>query len=237
MHLERYDVGLRGFKAAVLAIAVVGLPWSAALADARPSVTTAGALPPPDPPGIDQQQSYRIGPLDVLEISVFQVDSLARTVQVDAGGHIALPFIGSVVALGKTPQELGADIAKRLGDTYIQSPQVTVFVKESLSQKFTVEGAVKAPGVFPLVGNMTLLRAVATAQGPDLDAKLHDVVIFRQVNQKTVGEVVNLSQVRAGKVTDPQIYAGDVVVVMTSPTRRALHDLVSITPLLFFVHP
>jgi polysaccharide export outer membrane protein len=221
----------------VLAIALAGLSWTTAFADTRSSASLVGDLPPPDPPAIDAQQSYRIGALDVLDISVFQVESLARTVQVDASGHIALPFIGSVVALGKTPQELGADIARRLGDTYIESPQVTVFVKESLSQKFTVEGAVKSPGVFPLVGHMTLLRAVATAQGPDLDAKLHNVVVFRQINQKTVGSVVNLSQVRAGKEPDPQIYAGDIVVVMTSSTRRALHDLVSITPLLFFVHP
>jgi polysaccharide export outer membrane protein len=237
MQPGRYRTKVNGWRPAILAIALAALHWNVALADAPSSVNLIESLPPPDPPAIDQQQSYRIGPLDVLEVSVFQVESLARTVQVDAGGRIALPFIGSVVALGKTPQELGADIATRLGDTYIQSPQVTVFVKESLSQKFTVEGAVKSPGVFPLVGHMTLLRAVATAQGPDLDAKLHNVVVFRQVNQKTVGAVVNLSQVRAGKVPDPQIYAGDVVVVMTSATRRALHDLVSITPLLFFVHP
>jgi polysaccharide export outer membrane protein len=228
---------VNGLKAALLAVALVGLPCTLAWADAHSSVKIVGTLPPPDPPVIDRQQNYRIGPLDVLEISVFQVDSLTRTVQVDASGNIALPFIGSVVALEKTPEELGADIASRLGDSVIQSPQVSVFVKESLSQKFTVEGAVKSPGVFPIVGRMTLMRAIATAQGPDVDAKLHDVVIFRQVNQKTVGAVVNLSQVRTGKVSDPQIYAGDLVVVMTSGSRRALRDLISITPLLFFIHP
>jgi polysaccharide export outer membrane protein len=228
---------VNAFKAAFFAIMIAGLPWNLVWADVQSPVKIVGELPPPDPPVIDQQQNYRIGALDVLEISVFQVENLTRTVQVDASGHIALPFIGSVVALQKTPQELSADIAARLGGSYIQSPQVTVFVKESLSQKFTVEGAVKSPGVFPIVGPMTLMRAVATAQGPDIDAKLHNVVIFRQVNQKTVGSVIDLSQVRAGKVSDPQIYAGDLVVVMTSGTRRALRDLVSITPLLFFIHP
>jgi polysaccharide export outer membrane protein len=155
-------------------------------------------------------------------------------VQVDNGGQIDLPLIGEVTAAGKTPRELERDVAARLDKgNYVEAPQVTVLVKDSASQKFTVEGAVKLSGVFPLQGQMTLLRAIATAQGVDGDANQRDVVIFRTVNQQRVAGVIDLGRVRAGKIDDPKIYPGDTVVVMTSKSRRALKDLIGLAPLFF----
>ena len=199
----------------------------------------AGQLPKPDSQAIvvDQGQDYRIGPFDILDISVFQVDMLTRTVQVDATGHFQFPMIGIVDAVGKTARQVSDEIAAALDKNYLRSPQVAVYVKESASQKYTVEGAVKLAGVFPLQGHMTLLKAVATAQGVSDDAKLRDVVIFRTVNQKRMAGMINLGEVRKGKVDDPEIYAGDVIVVPLSGSRKALHDIVGATPLLLFLHP
>jgi polysaccharide export outer membrane protein len=84
---------------------------------------------------------------------------------------------------------------------------------------------------------MTLLKAIANAQGVSDDAKLRDVVIFRTVNQKRMAGIVNLGDVGKGKIDDPEVYAGDVIVVPLSGTRRAWKDLLSATPLLFFAHP
>src|SRR5262249_50768849 len=79
--------------------------------------------------------AYKIGPQDVLDISVFKAPELARTVQVADSGSVNLPLVGEVHAAGKTAQEIERDLAKRLGAKYMQSPQVTVYVKEYNSQR------------------------------------------------------------------------------------------------------
>jgi polysaccharide export outer membrane protein len=159
-------------------------------------------------------------------------------VQVDASGHIQFPMIGDIIVAGKTTHQVSDEIAAKLDQSYVRQPQVTVVVKDSASQKFTVEGAVKSSGVFPLQGHMTLLRAIATAGGVDLDtAKQKDVVIFRMVNHQRAAGVVNLGAVGKGKVDDPPIYAGDVVVVPVSAGRRFFKDLLATSPLLFLLHP
>jgi polysaccharide biosynthesis/export protein len=230
--MRRLAAGL----AALAAVAVLAGDLQAAGQSASVPVSQLGR-PDAMPMVVDQDEDYRIGPFDVLDVSVFQVDLLTRTVQVDATGHIQYPMIGDVIASGKTAKQLAGEIAATLDKSYLRSPQVTVYVKDSATQKYTVEGAVKTPGVFPLQGRMTLLKAIATAQGAAEDAKLGNVVIFRMVNQKRVAGTVNLSDVRKGKVDDPQVYAGDMIVVPVSPSRKALRDIIGVTPLLLFLHP
>jgi polysaccharide biosynthesis/export protein len=230
---------MRRLTAALAAVAVVAVLTGDLRAESHGASVPASQLPKPDaaPPVFDQDEDYRIGPFDVLEVSVFQVDLLTRTVQVDASGHVDYPMIGQIAAAGKTAKQLAGEIAAVLDKNYLRSPQVTVYVKDSASQKYTVEGAVKVSGVFPLQGHVTLLRAIATAQGTDPDAKLRDVVIFRTVDRKRMAGVVNLGDVGKGKVDDPPIYAGDIIVVPMSASRRALKDIIGATPLLLFLHP
>jgi polysaccharide export outer membrane protein len=234
--MRRRDAGLTVGLTAFAAVAVLAGDLRAA---GQAKSVPAAQLGKPDaaPRVYNQDEDYLIGPFDVLDVSVFQVDLLTRTVQVDAGGHIQYPMIGEVAAAGKTAKQVGEEIAARLDKSYLRSPQVTVSVKDSASQKYTVEGSVKSAGVFPLQGHMTLLKAIATAQGASEDAKLNDVVIFRMVNQQRVAGVVNLGDVGKGKVDDPVVYAGDVIVVPQSASRRVLKDIIGATPLLLFLHP
>ena len=109
-------------------------------------------------------RAYRIGPLDVLDISVFQAPDLSKTVEVADNGTIDLPLLGETPAAGKTAQELQKDLNSRLGAKYLQNPQTTVTVKEFNSNRVTVSGAVKSPGVFPYKGE-TLLQYVTMAGG------------------------------------------------------------------------
>src|SRR5262249_11741621 len=95
---------------------------------------------------VDNPSTYKIGHADVLDISVFKVPELARTVEVDESGTINFPPVGEVSVIGKTARDIEHDLAKRLGARYLRSPQVTVSVKEFNSQRVTVEGAVKSPG-------------------------------------------------------------------------------------------
>ena len=174
---------MSGAFAPLAALAAVGFCLSITLGGPAPAqpVRTRPAdfatLPAP-PEGVN----YRIGALDKLNVTVFQNKDLsAEKMQVDAGGHILLPLIGSVTAQGKTTSELSDEIASRLGQKYLQSPQVSVTVEEAVSQKVSVEGAVTEAGVFELKGRTSLLEAVARAKGTTRYANLRHVTIIRNV--------------------------------------------------------
>ena len=127
---------------------------------------------------------YKIGPQDVLDISVFKVPELTRSVQVADAGTINLPLVGEVTATGKTAREIEHDLATKLGAKYLQSPQVTVYIKEYNSQRVTLDGAVKKPGVYPIRGKTTLMQAVALAEGLNDIADSSCIVVFRLTGDK-----------------------------------------------------
>lgn len=129
-------------------------------------------------------EDYRIGAQDLLELQVFGVPDLNRTVRVNSRGFISLPLIGMVQASGLTSEQLEFSLAEKLSKTYLQNPQVSVFIKEYTSQRVTIEGAVKKPGVYPLKGRTTLLQTLAVAEGLTSVADANDIKIFRSDSQK-----------------------------------------------------
>jgi polysaccharide export outer membrane protein len=181
--------------------------------------------------GSTESPDYKITALDVLEVSVFGVPDLSRTVQVSSNGKITLPLINSVAAGGKTQSQLEKEIARKLEAGYLQSPQVTVFVKEFNSQKITVDGAVKKPGIFPISGQTSLLQAIALAEGLETVADPSGILIFRIVGEKRLAARFDLKQVRSGKIEDPILKAGDIVMVDESATRTTLRDVKEALPL------
>ena len=198
------------------------LAAAAALALASSAVMAAPQLPPPDDlaGATVGSRDYRIGPDDTLDINVFQIAELTRTVHVDSTGKILLPLLGSVQASGRTPDQLSTDIAAQLKKSYMNDPQVTVAVKEAQSQRVTVDGAVVQPGVYPLTGRTTLLQAVSLAKGPDPKlANIRHVAIFRTVGGTRHSAMYDLSQVRTGKAEDPEVYGNDIIVVDTSGSK------------------
>ena len=192
---------------------------TAVLGFAQPA--SAAPLPPPDVAAARAGASdYRIGPDDKLDINVFQIAELSRTITVDSGGKILLPLLGSLQASGRTPGELSADIGAALKKSYMKDPQVTVSVKEAQSERVTVDGAVIQPGVYPLSGRTTLLQAVSLAKGPDPRlANIRRVAIFRTVGGARRSAFYDLGMVRNGKAEDPEIYGNDIVVVDTSGSK------------------
>ena len=210
--------------------------------DAQPVAKGKGSsLPPPDvinPEGEYKAASeYRIGANDLLEVSVFQVEELARTVRVNSQGQISLPLIGMVQAGGKTVSELQVLIATSLKQKYVQDPQVSIFVKEFTSQRVTMEGAVKKPGIYALTGKTSLLQALAMSEGVDPLANLQGAVIFRVIDGKKMGAVFDIAAIRAGKMEDPQIYGDDIVVVDQSGPRTALRRFVESIPVFALFRP
>jgi polysaccharide export outer membrane protein len=173
---------------------------------------------------------YVIGPDDVISVDVFQIPDLSRTVQVDSSGQILLPLLGPVNASGRTIAQLSQQIESQYGARYVRDPKVTVSVKDSASQKVTVNGAVLQPGIYPISSGTTLMQAIALARGPDPKLASDKVAIFRTVGQQRSEAVFDLGDIRDGKSVDPQVMANDIVVVDTSGMRRFLQDISPIAP-------
>jgi polysaccharide biosynthesis/export protein len=181
---------------------------------------------------VAQDRLSLVGPLDTIAVDVFGVPELSRSIQVDAGGRIAMPLIGTLDAGGKTASELASDIASQLAGRYVRDPNVSVNIVTSVSQVVTVEGQVVEPGLYPVTNQMTLLRALASARGMTEFAKVSEVVILRNVNGQRIAGLYDIDAIRRGLYDDPAIYANDIVVVGDSPQRRLFRDLVSLAPLL-----
>ena len=196
-------------------------------------VVSGATLPPPTTADLIQpERAYLIGPLDKVEIDVYGVPELSRSVQVDASGRIALPLLGSLKVSGMSPLDLGDLIARQLRAQFVRDPKVTVNLTETLSQNVTIDGAVKAPGQYQVAGRATLMRAIARAEGTTEFAREDYVVVFRQVNNRDMVALYNLKAIRQGLYPDPEIYANDIIQVGDSPARRLFRDFISLSPVI-----
>jgi polysaccharide biosynthesis/export protein len=205
---------------------------------AGPGITRVNSteLPMPDRSDLTwTDRPYYVGPFDELMIDVYGIEEMSkRTVQVDASGRIAFPLVGTIEAGGKTPGEISALIEDGLRRRYIRDPQVTINLQKTVSQVVTVEGEVKEPGLYPIIGRTSLLRAVASAKGTTEYSKLDDVVIFRTVQGKRYAALYNLKAIRNGAYPDPEVFANDVVMVGESRGRRIFRDILQVVPLLTY---
>lgn len=202
--------------------------------DPNLKIIQASELPAPDRMDMTGDvRPYFVGPFDKLTISVFGIPELAmREVQVDAAGRISFPLAGVIEVSGKTPGEIEELIARQMRASFVRDPQVTVNLKETISQILTVEGQVTKPGVYPVLGRMSLLRAMAVAGGTTEFSKLNDVVIFRTVGGERLAALYDLNAIRHGAYADPEVFANDVVMVGDSASRRLFKDILAVVPLL-----
>lgn len=192
----------------------------------------------PDAPSTTQLNSeYRIAPLDKLTVSVFQVEQLSGQYQVDLTGNIAMPLVGNVRAVDKTPAELQEHLAAVLSQDYLRNPDVTVGILEATGSSITIEGSVEKPGVYPTFGNMTLLQAMALGGGLDEDANPRTVVVFRQIDGQRMAAGFDLTSIRRGQDPDPEIYRGDIIVVDGSQTRQTWRDILQTVPIFSVFRP
>lgn len=189
--------------------------------DFRPAVTDALAQVPAAPLARD----YRVGPGDLIDIEILDLDNFRRTVRVNTAGTVSLPLIGAVPLAGLTSHEAEQRIGDRYREKYLQNPQVSVFIKEFTTERITVEGAVIKPGIYPLTGRITLLRALALAGGFGPIANANEVMLFRNVEggRREVA-VFDVDSIRAGKADDPPIRGDDLIVVQRDNARRVLKD-------------
>lgn len=219
----------------LLALAVSACGGRLPLQSTQRLTVVEGATAMPAPVRQDLVSADRpalIGPLDQIEVDVFDIPEISRAVQVDANGRIALPLIGTIDATGKTAQELSRDIEVALQGRYVRNPNVTINIKNSVSQVVTIDGQVVEPGLYPVTNQMTLLRAIASAKGLSEFARLDDVVILRSVSGQRLAGLYNVAAIRRGAYDDPPVFANDVIVVGDSPQRRLFRDFAAVAPLL-----
>lgn len=226
MKLKNFVVCLLAASAGLMSGAIL----AAGPADAGQNIAPAPAVHPANPAPAemiaDTLDEYRIGPSDLIEISVFQVPELSKTVRVGARGNLTLPLVGEIQAGGLTAQQLEGRIAQKLSASYLQDPQVSVFIKEYISQRVTVEGAVNKPGVFPVSGKTTLLQAIAMAGGLDKLADPNDIKLFRDRKDGTREAIpYDLELIRKGEAPDPVLSTSDVIVVNKSGARSTLKGI------------
>lgn len=196
-------------------------------------VENIAALPPPNRQDLNApDRPALIGPLDTIQVDVFNVPELSREIQVDASGWISMPLAGTIDARGKTSEELARSIEASLSGRYVRNPEVTINIKSSVSQVVTIDGQVVEPGLYPVTNQMTLMRAIASAKGMTEFARQNEVVILRTVAGRKMAGLYNVDAIRRGAYDDPPIFANDVIVVGDSPQRRLFRDFVSLAPLL-----
>jgi polysaccharide export outer membrane protein len=172
---------------------------------------------------------YKIGAMDVLDISVFQVPELTKSVQVADTGTINLPLVGEIAVVGKTAQQVERDLTARLGAKYLQNPQVTVYVKEYNSQQVTISGEIKKPGVFPLKGRTSLLQLIALAGGFEDDSD-STVLVLRESNGKKSAATFDVSAIQKGRANDPALQSGDIVVAGKSAIKAGFNAILKALP-------
>ncbi|WP_435419199.1 polysaccharide biosynthesis/export family protein [Parerythrobacter aurantius] len=198
------------------------------------TVVESSELPAPTVADLSaNDRPYRLGPFDVLTIDVFGAEELSKKeIQVDASGRMTFPLIGTLEVAGKTPEEVGIMMADRFRGRFIRDPQVTVNLKEIVSQTVTITGEVKKAGVYPIVGRMTLMTAIASAEGWTEYSQKGEVVLRRRVGGQEYAALYDVRAIEKGQYPDPEVYASDLVVVGNSESRRIFRDFLAATPLL-----
>ena len=156
---------------------------------------------------------YRIGPEDVLDISVWNNTAISRTVPVRPDGKISLPLLNDVQAAGLTPMQLRSVLIKKLGE-FIPAPEVSIIVREVHSFKVSVIGEVKKTGRHELKGRTTVLDVLALAEGFGEFAARGRIVVLRPAGEHMKQIPFNYNKVlNNGGMENFYLQPGDIIVV------------------------
>jgi polysaccharide biosynthesis/export protein len=203
---------VRVLAASLLFLAPVSVA-SAQVPSPRGAVPPARAAALANANTLDTGAEYQIGPEDVLDISVWKNPELSRTVPVRPDGKVSLPLLNDFRAAGLTPSDLREQLVSRLSD-FVPTPEVSVIVREVHSRKVAVVGAVKTAGRYELKSPMTVLEAIALAQGFTDFAARDRIVVLRQNGATTTRIPFNYRKIADGAEQENFfVRPGDIVVV------------------------
>ncbi len=178
-------------------------------------VLTPGCTVPVRVPGTPTDQvEYHVAPPDVLNISIRPEPEITRNVVVRPDGRISFDLIGDLFVQGKTLEEIRRDITDQ-AEKFILHPDVTVILSESNSRQYYVFGEVKSPGAYPLVGDVSMVNALASAGGPTPYAKLDAAWLVQPTEGDSLAYEVDFEEItrRGDATTNYELQQGDVVYV------------------------
>jgi polysaccharide export outer membrane protein len=162
---------------------------------------------------VADSRDYRIGPEDVLDISVWKNPELSRTVPVRPDGKVSLPLVNDIHAAGLTPSSLRDELTRRLAE-YVPSPEVAVIVREVHSAKVSVIGAVRTPGRYDVRSPATVLELIALAQGFTDFASRDRIVVLRTTGETQTRIPFNYRKIADGSEQENFfVQPGDIIVV------------------------
>jgi len=180
--------------------------------------------------------SYRLGPEDVISVSVFNQDRYSRAgIVIPPSGRISLALIkGGVFVNGKTVDEV-ADIVKKQYDEYIIDPQVTVSLDKAASYRYSVVGDVAQPGIRLMSHRMTVTEAIAEAGGVLPTGSRSGVVVLRRKADGMLTPIaVNVSDIYKGKAPDTTYLVPGDQILVPGNKFKTFQKIMSLTPLLTF---
>jgi polysaccharide export outer membrane protein len=161
-------------------VLLVGLAVLAACASDIPSVKTLAKHQESNPAVSTSDDSYVIGPGDVLAIDIWKEPELSKQVSVRLDGHISLPLVNDVEVAGRTCTELRGQLEEKYKD-YVEVPEVSVTLLQSLSKKIYILGKINSPGEYPLEKNMTIVQAISRAGGLADWADSSEIKLIRRI--------------------------------------------------------
>lgn len=160
--------------------------------------------------------NYKIGVGDVLEIITWKEPDFSRSdVLVRLDGKITLPMLDDILAAGKPPSQLKENIETLLKH-YIETPNVTVIVRQPVSQRFYILGEVQRVGEYPLGKKLTIVQAFAMAGGFTEWATKKEILLFRKIKGKKTKVIkVDYKEIVRGEGLDQniEIMADDTIIV------------------------
>jgi len=192
---------------------------------------------PDTPTVVPLEAGYRIAPMDTISVKIFKMPDLSGDYEVDLTGQVSLPLIGNVAASDLTTAQLDDVLTRKLGEKYLENPDVSVGIKSSTRRNVTVDGSVNRAGAYPVTGPMTLMQAVAQAGGLGPDANARRVAIFRTISGRRQAAAFDLTSIRRGEAKDPAIYAGDIVVIDGSSTKALQRQILNTLPVISIFKP
>lgn len=164
-------------------------------------------LPPPE-------EHTTLGPGDLFQLEIVGEKELPKEYQVAADGSVTIPYVHTVIASGLEPQELAAEVRKRLmEENVLTDPSVVVTVKEYRSKSVTLLGQLQKPGSFPLSPGMSLIQAVSLSGGFTSIAQANRVNLTRTTKGKARTVVVDVEDIYEGRAQDIPLQAGDRIYV------------------------
>jgi polysaccharide biosynthesis/export protein len=167
-------------------------------------------------PSFAENEEYRVGIGDILEVRILKPDEIINRSTVTPGGDISVAYIGSVQVKGKTVTEIQRNIQWRLASGYLKYPVVVVSLIESHSRNFTVSGEVVRPGTYQLQDKTTVLKAISIAGGFTRFGSKSRVKLLRPYADKPGYESIkiNLQKAMDGDAReDVMLQPGDILIV------------------------